>query len=58
VNFNTEKGKTLMYNNWQCSYDGSVWEFNFETCDWTTVQGFKTLIEARKGSSGQVFLGM
>jgi len=47
INFNTEKGKELMYNNWECSYEGSTWEFNFNTCAWVTLEGEKTLIEAR-----------
>jgi len=64
VNFNTEKGKTLMNSNWQCSSGDSTWDFNFDTCQWTTISGTKTLIQVRdshnriQGRYAQTFLGM
>jgi len=65
INFGTEKGKSLMYNNWQCSSGESQWNFDFNTCQWETTQGTKALIEVRdvhnnnfQPTNSQTFLGM
>jgi len=59
VNFNTERGKTLMYSNWECKSGDSVWTFDFGTCQWNTVEGTKTLVEVRNSNNkySQNFLG-
>jgi len=44
VNVNTERGKKLIYSNWECKSGDSVWTFDFGTCQWNTVEGTKTLI--------------
>jgi len=43
IDFNTERGKTLMYSNWECISGESTWDFNFDTCQWTTVSGSQSL---------------
>jgi len=49
-----------MNNNWQCESGDSQWTFDFNTCDWVTTQGTKSLIEVRdnKDQDEQSFLGM
>jgi len=64
VNFSTERGKSLMHSNWECRSGESVWTFDFNTCQWETVQGTKSLVEVRNvhnkniEGTAQSFLGV
>jgi len=47
VNFSTLRGQSMQFGNWVCNTQQGDYTFDFDTCQWTPVNGDQTLVSIK-----------